>query len=260
MLKEMAHKLVEAERARIPIPPLTSNNPSLSESDAYKIQDLVIGLKGGRVRGFKIGFASRSMREQMGIFEPNYGQLTQEMEVEEREPLSLRKLIHPRVEAELAVLVERDLCGPGVTKTNVIFAVRWVFAALEVVDSRFIDYHFRSPDNIADNSSAARYVLGAGLPLEKIGDGRLLGVLLWKDGRVVDEGIGADVLGGPLNAVAWLANKLSDQGKIIPSGSLILTGGITRAHPVGKGGTFVAEFGLLGTVKLHFYSGDQQEV
>lgn len=199
MLEEMAQKLVEAERTCIPIPHLTSDNPS--ESDAYRIQDLVIGLKGGRVRGFKIGFASRVMREQMGIFEPNYGQLTEEMEVEsEQESLSLRKLIHPRVEAELAVLVERDLCGPGIRKTDVISAVRWVFAALEVVDSRFIDYRFCSPDNIADNSSAARYVLGAGVPLEKIGDGRLLGVLLWNDGRVVDNGIGADAMGDPLNA------------------------------------------------------------
>jgi len=246
-------RLLEAERTCTPTTPLSDSHPELSEEDAYHIQDGLIFAKGeGRV-GYKLGFTSRVMREQMGIPSPNYGRLTESMRVDsDSGPIELSELIHPRVEPEVALLVEKDLAGPGLTPMAVYPAIRWAFAALEIVDSRFQNYRFRAEDNTADNSSAARFVLGPPVALSAAPDLRLTGVLLWHAGRVVDHGLGADALGGPVNALVWLANRLGRVDHTLEAGSLVLTGGLTKAHPVGGGGTFLAEFGGLGTVKAHF--------
>lgn len=246
-----ARRLLEAERDRVPMSPLTDSRPDLSEEDSYGIQEALVAARGGERVGYKLGFTSAAMREQMGIPSPNYGRLTTDMCVEAG-PIDPSGLIHPRVEPELALLIEKDLRGPGLTVAAASAAVRWVFGAVEVVDSRFADYRFRAADNTADNSSAARFVLGPGAPLGSVPDLRLCGALLWCGGRVVDRGVGADALGSPFSALAWLANRLGERGLILETGSVVLTGGLTRAYPVGGGGTFVAEFAGLGAAKVHF--------
>ncbi len=251
LTETLSRRLLEAERARNPIEPLTDEYPDLAESDAYQIQDALVAARGETASGYKLGFTSRAMREQMGISSPNHGRLTESMKVDDS-PVPLSTLIHPRVEPEVALLVERDLSGPGLAPQWVCPAIRWAFGALEVVDSRYRDYRFRASDNIADNSSAARFVLGRPVSLAATPDPRLAGVSLQKDGRTVDNGVGANAMGGPLAALAWLANRLGEAGKTLEAGSVVLTGGLTRAHAVGEGCTFVAEFGGLGTVEVHF--------
>ncbi|MEW6635314.1 MAG: fumarylacetoacetate hydrolase family protein [Actinomycetota bacterium] len=249
----LARRLLEAERARVPIDPLTDERPDLTLREAYRIQEAALEERGSPRIGYKLGFTSEVMRRQMGISGPNYGRLTRSMPVDaDAGPIPLSGLIHPRVEPEVALLVERELAGPGLTRAEVYPAVRLAFAALEVVDSRFRDYRFRLEDNTADNSSAARFVLGPPVHLASAPDLRLVSALLWKDGRVLDGGIGADAMGDPLSAVVWLANSLGEEGRSLEEGSIVLTGGLTRAHPVGAGGTFVAEFGGLGAVWVHF--------
>lgn len=246
---ELASRLHEAWRQARPIAPLTDTAPDLTEADAYAIQDALVCLRGGRPAGYKLGFTSAAMRVQMGVDSPNYGVLLDQTYLPEA--VLGPGLIHPRVEPEIALLLERDLTGPGVTAVNVIGATGAVFAALEVVDSRFRDYRFHARDNIADNSSAAHYVLGAPQPLSAVGDTRLIGVLLSGNGRLLDQGLGVNALGSPLAAVAWLANRLAEHGRNLPAGSVVLTGGLTRAYPIQPGDTLVAEFGgPLGTVRL----------
>jgi 2-keto-4-pentenoate hydratase len=249
----LAERLLESKRTRTPISPLSDAHPGLAEEEAYRIQDALLAAEGDAPVGYKLGFTSRSMREQMGVDAPNYGRLTASMHVDpDVGPVRLSGLIHPRVEPEIALLVERDLAGPGLTPAAAYAAVRWAFGALEVVDSRYVDYRFLAVDNIADNSSAARFVLGSPVALGDARDLRLTGALLWRDGKVIARGVGADALGDPIRALVWLANRLGEVGRGVEAGSIVLTGGLTRAHSVDKEGTFVAEFGGLGTVKVHF--------
>jgi 2-keto-4-pentenoate hydratase len=124
--------------------------------------------------------------------------------------------------------------------------------ALEVVDTRYKEYKFSLVDNISDNSSGARVVLGAPKKLSQVDDLRLSGVLLWSEGHTLDTGIGANSMGDPLVSIAWLANFLAQQELSIPAGSIIMTGGLTKAHPAKSQQTFLAEFGGLGNVKAYF--------
>lgn len=257
LAEELSRRLLEAERSRTPVEPLTDSHPDLTQQEAYRIQEAVVGARGEALVGYKMGFTSEAMRKQMGIPSPNYGQLTGDMRVDaDAGPVGLSGLIHPRVEPEIAVLVEKDLSGPDLNPAKVYPAVRWAFSALEVVDSRFINYRFRLQDNTADNSSAARFVMGAPVPLSSIPDLRLAGVVLWKDGHVIGSGAGAGAMGDPLQTIIWLANSLGETGRVLEEGSIVLTGGLTPAYPVGEGGTFVAELGGLGTVKVHFGEED----
>lgn len=253
LVEKLAKSLLEAERIRTPMSPLTDFHPDLTEEDSYHIQDALVAARGEARVGYKLGFTSEAMRQQMGIPEPNYGQLTQSMQVNaDDQTIALTELIHPRVEPEVALLVEKDLSGPGLKPTDVYPAVRWAFGAIEVVDSRFHDYRFQAQDNIADNSSAARFVLGDPVFLTAVHKPRLAGAILWRNGQLVDSGVGANAMGDPFLALAWLANRLGTQGETLEEGSIVLTGGLTRAHPVSEGGTFTAEFGGLGSSKVHF--------
>jgi 2-keto-4-pentenoate hydratase len=253
LVEDLAQSLLTSKRTRTPIPPLSDSYAGLTEEEAYRIQDTLLATEGGTPIGYKLGFTSQVMREQMGVSGPNYGRLTDVMQVDpDVGPIPLSELIHPRVEPEIALLVERDLAGPGLTSAAVYPTIRWAFGAIEVVDSRYQDYRFLAVDNTADNSSAACFVLGCPISMNTAPDLRLAGVLLWRGGRIIARGLGADTLGGPISTLVWLANKLGEVGKILEAGSIVLTGGLTRSHSVGEGGSFVAEFAGLGTVKVHF--------
>ncbi|MGH3089256.1 MAG: 2-keto-4-pentenoate hydratase, partial [Rubrobacteraceae bacterium] len=231
----LVRRLFEAERDRVPIAPLSDSYPDLSEEDAYRIQDGLVAAGGEGVIGYKLGFTSRAMREQMGISGPNHGRLTGGMRVDSNGArIELSRLIHPRVEPEVSLLIEHDLHGPGLLPVQVYPAIRWVFGALEVVDSRYRDYRFRAEDNAADNSSAARFVLGPPTALGGVPDLRLAGAMIWQNGRLLGRGIGADALGGPIDAVAWLANRLGEAGRKLEAGSIVLTGASRKPTPSAK--------------------------
>ena len=253
LIEECAAALLRAEQTRTPLACLSASHPTLDEADAYAIQAAKFRRRGQRQVGFKLGYTSAAMRAQMHIDHPNFGVLSEDMRIEEeggRVPAG--ELIHPLVEPEIALLVGRDISGDGHSRNSIFQAVDAVLPALEIVDTRYHDYTFKSVDNISDNSSSARYLTGRPRSLSAVDDLRLLGVLLWSEGKVVDQGIGANALGDPLLALAWLANFLAAAGGNIPAGSLILTGGLTRAHAARSGQSFVAEFAGLGTVRAHF--------
>ncbi len=250
-LRGFADRLIEAERDSTPIAPLTDELPGLTMRDAYEVQAIRFEVREEPMIGYKLGFTSEAMRGQMGMPSPNYGLLTESMRAWEGK-VERSSLIHPRVEPEVAIRTGTRLSGPDTAPDDVRRAVDRVFGAIEVIDCRFIDYRFLLPDNTADNSSAARFVLGEPVSLKDIPDLRSVGVSLHKDGEHMDSGVGSNAMGDPLAAVAWLVDALHETGKTLEAGSIVLTGGLTRAHPVEEGGAFAAEFDGLGCVEARF--------
>jgi 2-keto-4-pentenoate hydratase len=252
-IEQCSARLWNAERERSRITPLSIDHPTLSENDAYAIAAQTFKRRGRRHIGYKLGFTSAAMRAQMNISQPNFGLLTEDMLVPENTGrIDSENLVHPLIEPEVALLVGRDLRGPGHTRASVYAAIDAAMASLEIVDTRYQSYKFAAVDNIADNSSSARIVLGPPKSFKSIDDLRLCGALLWSRGELIDQGIGANALGDPLLAIAWLANFLALRDSLIPAGSVVLTGGLTRAYPADKNQNFVAEFAQLGVVLAAF--------
>jgi 2-keto-4-pentenoate hydratase len=246
-----AQSLWDAEAAAAPIEPLTDDWPDLTTDEAYAIAARNILRWGRAMIGYKLGFTSEAMRRQMGIDEPNFGVLTAGRDV--AGPFGVieaAELIHPRLEAEIGLVIRAPIKGRNHDARTVSEYVEAAVPCLEIVDSRYNDYRFRCEDNIADNSSAARFVCGHPIPLNRAGDLRAVEVELSINGKIMDRGRGTDALGGPLTALAWLANALHAVGQELPGGVVVLTGGLTRAHVVARGHAVAATFAGLGEVRL----------
>ena len=244
----LAQRLENARAERSGITKITSEYPDLSWDDAYVIQDRLRELQQDMgVAGLKMGFTSRAKMAQMKCKDPINGYLTEAGRIPSGGSVSRSAHIFPRVEAEIAVVTNRELQGPGCTIAQVQAAIDQVLPALEVIDSRYVNYGFDLPSVIADNTSAAGFVVGdTGLPVEGL-DLKTLGVVTLRNGEVVNTAAGAAVLGSPLNSVALLANMLGRRGRSIPAGTLILTGGITEAVPINPGDHFTIKFQHLGS-------------
>jgi 2-keto-4-pentenoate hydratase len=254
-LAELAALLAGAEAARAPIEPLTAEAPDLSVAQAYTVQRLNVDRRvaaGARVRGHKIGLTAASMQELFGIDEPDYGHLLDDMFVLEGSEIPTCELISPRVEVEAAAILGRELRGPGVTVADVIRAVDWLVAAIEVIDSRVADWRIGLADTIADNGSSARVVI-AGRPVRLADvDLRRMPVRVEIDGEIVSCGVTGMVLGNPLSAIAWLANALGRQGVALEAGHVVLPGTPLPAIPVAPGMHARGVFDGLGDVDVRF--------
>jgi len=250
----LAERLDEARRNRAPIAKITDQFSNLTLEDAYAIQDRLRVLQIGRdiaPAGLKMGFTSRAKMAQMKVRDPINGYLTEEGRFAVGSTVSRDKYIFPRVEAEIAVVTSRPLRGPGCTIAQVQSSIACVLPALELIDSRYVNYGFDLRSVVADNTSAAGFMVGdqehpiAGLDL------KTMGVVIYRNGEVAATAAGAAVLGSPLNSVALLANMLAERGQVIPEGTLILTGGITEAIPITPGDHFEVRFQHLGSIDLH---------
>jgi 2-keto-4-pentenoate hydratase len=192
------------------------------------------------------------MQQQLGVDEPDFGALFADMVVEEGDPIPVSELIAPRIEAEIAFVMETDLQGPGVSSADALRAVAGALPALEIIDSRVADWKIKLPDTIADNASSARVVCGGRLtPIGEL-DLRTIGMVLTVDGAVAATGAGAAVLGNPIRCVAWLANKLGEFGVPLRAGDLVLAGALHAAVAVAAGVSVQAEFAELGSVTTRF--------
>jgi 2-keto-4-pentenoate hydratase len=156
------------------------------------------------------------------------------------------------VEPEIAFVLARELHGPGVRRRDVIEATDYVTPALEIIDSRIIDWKITLPDTIADNASSARVVLSERKTKPASPDLGPVAMTLHKNGVAVEQGLGWAVLGHPAEPVAWLANKLAEFGQTIAAASVIIPGALCRAVPVGIGDSIVASFEGLGSVNVRF--------
>jgi 2-keto-4-pentenoate hydratase len=255
LITDLVHNLIAAEQRCVPIEPITSLYPELTEADAYRIQMAVVATKvkrGDRVIGRKVGATSQPIQQLLGIDEPIYGTLLESNRVANGETISLSQLIHPRVECEIAFLLGEDLIGPGIAVTDVLEATQAVMASLEINDPRTREWKIASREAIADNGVAARFVLGEQrLPVEDL-DLPNTTVVLKKSGEEIASARGAAVLGDPARAVAWLANKLAEHHQSLKAGEIVLPGSITPIYPVGAGDRVEAKFDTLGSVSVRF--------
>jgi 2-keto-4-pentenoate hydratase len=260
-IAECADRLWQAQVTRSPVSALTDDAPDLTVADAYAIQSYNIDrqVAAGRViRGRKVGLTSRPMQELAGVSEPDFGVLLDDMFVEDGDEVPLESLVQPRVEAEMAFVLDRDLAGPGVTTSAALTAIAGVQPAIEIVDSRIADWRIRIVDTVSDNASSGLLVVGGRLTPVAGLDLRLVGMALTRNGALIDTGAGAAALGNPARCVAWLANKLSAFGTPLRQGDIILPGALHRMVPVHPGDVFRAEFAHLGAVTARFSNGGDQ--
>jgi 2-keto-4-pentenoate hydratase len=253
--KQVADALLAAYDSKEPLEPLTATHEGITLEDAYAIQLLQIDqrLAAGRtVQGHKVGLTSAAMQRLLGVTEPDYGHLLDDFFHLEHMPIPIDLFVQPRIEPEVAFVLKKSLKGPGVTVHEALRAVDFVLPALEIVDSRIRDWKIKLVDTVADNASCGRVVFGGRITrLEGI-DLRLLGMVLSRDGEVVETGAGAAVLGNPARCVAWLANTFATFGASLHAGDLVIPGAIHKMVPVAAGQTYRAEFAHLGAVTAHF--------
>ncbi|MHB1924141.1 MAG: 2-keto-4-pentenoate hydratase [Acidimicrobiales bacterium] len=255
-LKAAAEELHQAQADRIPVQPLTDRYAGITPADAYQIQLHNIARRtgaGAGIKGHKVGLSARAMQQLLGVDEPDYGHLLADMFCFEGEPVATSRFIQPRVEIEVAFVLGAALEGPGVTVADVLRATDFVLPAIEIVDSRVVDWRIKLADTIADNASAGAVVLG-GSPsrVDELDDIRLIGAALRANGKVMETGASGAVLGNPAVAVAWLANKVAAFGVGLEPGHVIMPGACTRMIPVSAGDVIRAEFDQLGPVSAVF--------
>jgi 2-keto-4-pentenoate hydratase len=250
-----ADRLLAAERERAPIDPLVGSFPGIDVEDAYRIQLLNISRRvaaSGEVVGHKVGLSSRAMQEMMGVDEPDYGHLLADMRLSSDVPARCDRYCQPRVEPEVGFILGADLPGEDCTEEDVLAATEAVAPAIELIDSRIIDWRILLPDTIADNASSAGFVLGPERVSPRDIDLTSIPVVLWRNGEQVETGRSDAVLGNPVIAVAWLARTVARFGVRLRAGHLVLPGSCTRAIDARAGDDFRAEFGGLGSVRLAF--------
>ena len=234
---------------------ITDEHPAMDWDDAYAIQDEILRRKlarGARIVGLKAGLTSHAKMKQMGVDTPVFGFLVDRFSVAEGAELKMSELIHPKVEPEIAFVLKHPLRGPGCHIGAVLAATDFVLPGIEVIDSRYRDFKFDLKSVVADNTSAARFVVGGRAMRPDQLDMRTLGVVMEKNGEIVSIGAGAAVLGHPAAAVAALANHLGQRGQEIPAGSVILSGGVTEAVSVEAGDHVCLRIQHLGSVSLRF--------
>ncbi|QQE88115.1 2-oxo-3-hexenedioate decarboxylase [Azotobacter chroococcum] len=254
-IERLAAHLDAAETERREVHKITDDYPEMDWEDAYAIQDALRALKearGVRVAGLKMGLTSHAKMRQMGVVDPVYGFITDYGAVADGGEIDTRRLIHPKVEAEIAFVTRRPLKGPGCHIGSVLAATDFILPAVEIIDSRYENFRFDLKSVIADNTSSARYVLGGTHRNAEGIDLKNLGVVMEKNGEVVAMASGAAVLGHPAQSVAMLANMLGARGREIPAGTLILTGGVTEAVAVAAGDNVTVRYQHLGSVSMRF--------
>lgn len=251
---DLGEALYHAEVTQRPVEPLTKRFPAMTPAEAYMVQQVMLAkLHAGKtILGRKVGLTSKAMQQMLGVDQPDYGVLADDMVVEDGGDCPMAGLIQPKIEPEIAFILARDLRGPGLTAAAVLDATEYVAAALEIVDSRIINWQIKLADTIADNASSARYVLGKNRVAPGQLDLRLVGMVMEKNGQLADTGAGAAALGHPAEAVAWLGNKLAEFGEYLKAGEVILPGALCRAIEVKQGDVVRAEFAGLGQVSVRF--------
>ena len=251
----LAEHLETAELNARDVVKITDTHPGMSWDDAYAVQDEIRRRKesrGQRSVGLKAGLTSRAKMLQMGVDTPCFGFVSDYMACADGGAIAMDRLIHPKVEAELCIVTRSELRGPGCHVADVLAAIDFVVPGIEVIDSRYRDFKFDLKSVIADNTSAARFVVGTRSAGGHEHDLRTLGIVMEKNGEVVATAAGAAVLGHPAAAVAALANHLGARGREIPAGTFIMTGGATEAITVQAGDSVVARFQHLGSVSVRF--------
>lgn len=256
-----ADRLARAHRTGTPCPPVRDLIGRDDIAAAYLVQEgfnRARTHRGATVVGRKIGATSQAVQDQLGVDQPDFGVLFDDMAVQDGDPIDMARLIQPKVEAEVAFVLAADLADGPLDDAQVRRSIAYAVAALEIVDSRILDWDISFADTVADNASSGLFVLGSQrrtlLELEPVD----VTMSMTIDGEKRSVGNGAACLGDPLRAVAWLAHQARTFGEPLRAGHLVLSGALGPMSPVAPGDTVVAEISGLGSVTAHF-STDSEE-
>jgi 2-keto-4-pentenoate hydratase len=253
-----AAALWEAGRTGIACTPIRT---IIGESDvetAYAVQEHNTKQRiegGARLVGRKIGLTAASVQAQLGVSQPDYGMLFHDMDVANGDEVAPGRLIQPKVEAEVAFIMGRDLADEKLTTADVLGAIAWAVPALEIVDSRVESWNIRISDTIADNASSGLFVLGHDARRLDAIDLQGCGMALERDGELVASGAGAACLGSPINATLWLARVMAKAGRPLRVGDVVLSGALGPMVAAKPGAAFEARIQGLGSVRVGFGKG-----
>jgi len=257
LITELGDALFEALRERRTLAPLTTRHADITVDDAYRISLQFLARReaaGERVIGKKIGVTSKPVQDMLGVFQPDFGFLTDAMQFVDGATVSLSAagLIQPRAEGEIAFMLKSDLQGPGVTREQVLAATKWVAPCFEIVDSRIDNWKIKIQDTVADNASCGVFVVGTRHTDPRVLDLAAASMQMWKNDAPAGAGLGAAVQGHPAEAVAWLANTLGAFGIPFKAGELILSGSLAPLVPAVAGDRFTMHIEGLGGCSVAF--------
>lgn len=253
--REAADLLHDAARKRAAIPPVRS---VIGETDldlAYAVQEINTRRAldaGRRLVGRKIGLTSLAVQQQLGVGQPDYGMLFADMARVEGEEIVLQDVLQPKVEAEIAFILGRDLDGDQLTVADLFRAIEFAVPAIEIVGSRVLNWDIRITDTIADNASSGLYVLGSKPTRLCDFDARDAGMTMERSSALVSSGAGSACLGSPLNSTLWLARIMARSGHPLRAGDTVLSGALGPMVPVQKGDVFDVHISGLGSVTAAF--------
>ncbi|QKS02203.1 2-keto-4-pentenoate hydratase [Sphingomonas sp. CL5.1] len=237
------------------LPPLRDGLMPTDADGAYAVQAINTAhwqSEGRRIVGRKVGLTARAVQNQLGVDQPDFGVLFADMAIADGGSLLASRVLQPKAEAEVAIMLQNDLPEPDTTPEQVAEAVGSVAAAIEIVDSRIADWKITFADTVADNGSSAFYVLSdtrkplAGLDLWTCG------MALEINGIVASLGAGVACLGHPLNAAAWLASTLARRGEPLKAGDIVLTGALGPMVTINPDDHVKASIGGLGSCSFTF--------
>lgn len=253
----LGDELFDALRQQRTVAPLTARHADITVDDAYRISLHMLRRReasGERVIGKKIGVTSKPVQDMLGVFQPDFGFLTDAMQYPDGATVSLSRagLIQPRAEGEIAFMLKSDLQGPGVTREDVLAATAWVAPCFEIVDSRIQDWKIKIEDTVADNASCGVFVIGTQHSDPAALDLAAASMQMWKNGQPAGAGLGTAVQGHPAEAVAWLANTLGAFGIPFKAGEIILSGSLAPLVPAVAGDQFTMQIEGLGGCSIAF--------
>lgn len=256
LTRQLADELYAALRQCQPIALISARHPGLGIDDAYAISRAVLEKRlaaGERLVGKKIGLTAKAVQDMLGINEPDYGFLTDAMQFYNGASVTIAQAMrNPMAEAEIALVLKRDLSTENVTAEQVLEATDYAVPCLELVDTRFETPRIRIVDTIADNASSALFVLGEGRVDPRTVNLATITCVVTRNGEKQSEGVGAAVMGSPLHSTAWLANRLGAAGVSLNAGDIVLAGSLVPLAKIAAGDTFEATFAGLGTVSARF--------
>ena len=253
----LGDELFAALRTRSMLSPLTEREPAIDIDDAYRISLRFLERRttdGEQVIGKKIGVTSKPVQDMLGVHQPDFGFLTDRMQVANGTVVSIAGsgLIQPRAEGEIAFVLKKDLRGPGITEDQVLDATDYVLPCFEIVDSRIRDWKIKIQDTVADNASCGIFVVGDDRVSPQALDLAAVTMAITKNGAHTASGLGSAVQGHPATAVAWLANTLGRYDIPFLKGEIILSGSLAPLLPAVPGDRFHMTLAGIGEASIGF--------
>lgn len=256
-IAEIADALYEARTNLKQIAPPRETFAVESVEAAQRVQDYNTSRwikQGRRMVGRKIGLTSKAVQEQFGVNEPDFGILWADYAFQDRSTISMRRLMQPRMEAEVAFVMERAIDNPDASLEELLSSIAYTLPAIEIVDTAVANWNIKLFDTIADNASAGGYVLGTSPRKVTDVDLRLGGVVMSRNAVPVSLGVGAACLGHPFNATLWLARKMATLGRPIGEGDIVLSGALSPMTPAEAGDVYSVEIQGFAPLQVAFAS------